>query len=116
MKLLMIIYDSGIEEDLVALTKELDLPGWTRVFGAQGQGGAGTKLGDPIWPGTNNVLYVGLPDERVAGVCAALEALKGTFRRNPGITVFVLPLEGIPAPAANNALPSASSNGNAATA
>ncbi|NCO41703.1 MAG: hypothetical protein COZ06_02240 [Armatimonadetes bacterium CG_4_10_14_3_um_filter_66_18] len=113
MKLLIVIYDSGIEEDIVALTKELALPGWTKAFGAQGHGGTGTKLGDPIWPGTNNTLYVGLPDERVAEVCAALEALKATFRRNPGITVFVLPLEEGTTSAANNRPPSASSNGNA---
>ena len=96
MKLLIVVYDSGIEEDITELIGELDLPGWTKVFGAHGHGGTGTKLGDPIWPGTNNVLYLALPDERVAPVVQALDNLKSTFRRNPGITPFVLPLEAVP--------------------
>lgn len=102
MRLLIIVYDSGIEIDLVELTKELDLPGWTKVFGAHGHGATGTKLGDPIWPGTNNVLYVAVPDEQVAPVLAALDELKGSFRTNPGITPFVVPLDEVSAPAANN--------------
>lgn len=98
MKLLMIVYDSGIEEDMTQLLDELNLSGWTKTFGAHGHGGTGTKLGDPIWPGTNNVLYIALPGEEVARVLAALTELQSTYRRKPGITPFVLPLAEHPAP------------------
>ena len=93
MKLLMLIYDSGIEEAMLELTQKLELPGYTQVVGAHGEGGTGRKFGDPVWPGMNNVLYVALPDERVADVCRAVEELKGSYRLKPGITTLVVPLE-----------------------
>ena len=92
-KLLFVIYDSGIDEDVQQILDEQHLAGWTKLFDAHGLGGVGKKQGDPIWPGTNNLLLIALADDQIPPLVRALENLKASFRRNPGISVFSLPVE-----------------------
>ncbi len=93
MKLVVIIYDSGIDESLMDLLQELRVPGYTKVFDAHGEGGRGKKFNSPVFPGTNNVLYVALPDEQVAPTAQRVRALQSSFRLKPGISIYVMPME-----------------------
>lgn len=93
MKLVTVIYDGGIDEAVLEQVEAMNLSGWTRLVEAHGVGGAGRRRGDQIFPGTNNVLLVALPDERVNELWRRLRALQATFRLKPGITIFVQPVE-----------------------
>ncbi|MDH7569924.1 MAG: hypothetical protein QHJ73_10100 [Armatimonadota bacterium] len=93
MKLLTIIYDSGIDEVVMEEVSAMGVEGWTRIFDAHGLGGTGLRRGDQIFPGTNNVLLIALPDERVQEIWTRLRRLQSTFRLKPGITIFVQPVE-----------------------
>lgn len=100
MKLVTLIYDSGIDEAVVeevdAVVKRVADPhtrGWTRLVDAHGFGGTGYRRGDQIFPGTNNVLLVALPDEFVPDVWRRMRRLQSTFRLKPGITILVQPVE-----------------------
>ena len=89
MKQLTVIYDSGIDESVMELLDGLNLAGFTKLFGAHGNGGTGRKLGSPIFPGENNVLLLLLPDEQVPTVTDALYRLQATYRLKPGLTLVV---------------------------
>jgi hypothetical protein len=89
MKLLTVIYDAGVDESLMELVDGLNLTGFTKLFGAHGNGGTGRKLGTPIFPGENNVLLLLLPDGDVPAVADALYRLQATYRLKPGLTLVV---------------------------
>jgi hypothetical protein len=89
MKLLTIIYDSGIDESLMDVLEGMDVSGYTKIFDAHGVGGRGKKFNSPVFPGTNNVLLIALPEDQVHKVTRALGDLQASFRLKPGITVLV---------------------------
>jgi hypothetical protein len=93
MKLLIVIYDSGVDESINALLDELKPPGYTKLFGAHGLGGQGLKLGDVVWPGTNNLLYLALDDHLIPPFVQRLRQLQAQFRLKPGITILSLPAD-----------------------
>jgi hypothetical protein len=90
---MIVIYDSGIEESLTELIHALQLPGYTQIFDAHGEGGTGKKLNSPVFPGTNNILYLALPDDRVAPVVRSIRKMQSSFRLKPGISIYVVPME-----------------------
>jgi hypothetical protein len=67
--------------------------GPARAAKLTGTGRRGHRFGTPIWPGTNNLLWIGLPDEQVAGLAKRLEALKRSYMKPPALQVFVFPVE-----------------------
>ena len=90
--LLTVIYDSGIDESVMAAIESMGLDGWTKLDGAHGFGGTGHKLDTPVWPGTNNILLIALPQEQAMTVAERLRALQASYRRKPGITLFLQPV------------------------
>lgn len=90
MKLLLIIYDSAIDESVTNILKESGVQGFTKLFDAHGMGGAGYKAGNPVFPDSNNVILVGLPEEKVHSLVDKLKELKASYRKNPGMTFYVL--------------------------
>lgn len=93
MKLVTMIYDSGIDEAVMEEVDGMRLSGWTRLFDAHGFGGTGMRRGDQIFPGTNNLLLMAMPDEQVAELRQRMARLQATFRLKPGITLLVQPVE-----------------------
>src|SRR5262245_30781689 len=90
--LLTVIYDSGMDERLTEVLDSLSLDGWTKTFGGHGFGGAGRKEDTPIWPGTVNTLLIVLPETHLETALSALRALKSSYRRNPGMTLWTHPV------------------------
>ena len=96
MKLLTIIYDSGVDESMLQLLEGLEVPGYTRITDLHGLGGRGPKQLNPIYPGSNNLLLVSLPDEDVERVRNAIRRFQASFRLKPGITLLCQPVEELP--------------------
>jgi len=90
--LLTVIYDDGIDERVMEAIAACDVSGWTKVHGVHGLGGKGKKLDTPVWPGVNNVILLALSSEKATEVAEAVRALQGTYRRRPGITLWVQPI------------------------
>ncbi|MCS6860804.1 MAG: hypothetical protein NZT92_10855 [Abditibacteriales bacterium] len=89
MKLLTIIYDSGIDESLTETLEEVGVSDYTKLFDAHGVGGRGKKFNTPVFPGTNNLLLVVVPDSAVNRITRAIAELQASFRLKPGIMVLV---------------------------
>lgn len=96
MKLLTIIYDTGIEESMAELLDRLEVRGFTRFSELLGSGGRGPKQNNPIFPGTNNLLLVALPDDDVERVRRAIRRLQSSFRLKPGVTILCQDVEELP--------------------
>ncbi|MDR5709681.1 MAG: hypothetical protein QN172_06385 [Armatimonadota bacterium] len=95
MKLVVVIYEAGIDDSMMDLLHRLELPGWTKMEGAMGFGRKGLRLGSAIWPGTNNLLFLVLEEPQVRILLEALEALKREYLRPPALFAFVQSVEGI---------------------
>lgn len=93
MKLVTVVYEGGIDESVTALLSRLKLPGWTKLEGATGFGRKGLRLGTAIWPGTNTVLLILLPDDLVPSVLGSLEQLKREYVIPPALTAYVQSVE-----------------------
>ena len=86
--LLTIAYDSGMDERIMETLQEIGVTGWTKTAEAHGCGGAGPKLNSPIFPGSVFLLYLLSSEPEAHRVAQALHALKQTYRRNPGLTMW----------------------------
>ncbi|HEY3281135.1 MAG TPA: hypothetical protein VGN26_02580 [Armatimonadota bacterium] len=96
MKLVTMVYDSGVDELVCERVDALGLPGYTKLFGAHGIGGQGKKSGDQVWPGENNVLLMAMEDDLVEPLRHLMRSLQEGFRLKPGITIMVSPVEVLP--------------------
>lgn len=93
MKMLLIIYDAGIDEDLHDVLKRAGIGAWTSLTGATGTGAQGNRFGTQIWPGTNNLLWIGVADDRVRDLVSALHDLKASYLKAPALQIFAFPVE-----------------------
>jgi hypothetical protein len=72
------------------------VPGWTLVEHVFGRGGRGPRMNSPVFPGTNHLVYLSLPDEEVPRVVRAIRRLQGSYRLKPGITIYSQTVEELP--------------------
>jgi hypothetical protein len=91
--MLMVVYEAGIDEDLSGVLDEAHITGYTKLTGATGTGRKGHRFGTQIWPGTNNLLWIALPDGDIAGLLKRLDALKGSYLKPPALQTFIFPVE-----------------------
>jgi hypothetical protein len=96
MKLLTIIYDSSIEASMAELLEALEVPGLTQIRDVFGRGGRGPKANTPVFPGTNNIALISLPDEDVPRIQRAIRRLQTSYRLKPGITILCQDVEELP--------------------
>jgi hypothetical protein len=87
--LLTIVYDSGMDDRVMEVLKTEGVLGWTKTFGGHGYGGQGLKIDTPVWPGNVNTLQLLLGVEEANAIAQALHNLKTTYRKNPGLTLWV---------------------------
>ena len=87
-KLLTLIYDTSIEASMSELLEALEVPGYTRVADVLGRGGRGPKMNNAVYPGTNTLVYLILPEADVPRVHRAIRRLQLSFRLKPGVTIL----------------------------
>lgn len=93
MKMVLVVYEAGIDEDLRGVLDEAGISAYTKFTGATGTGRHGHRFGTQIWPGTNSLLWIALPDERVEGLVEQLRRLKESYLKSPALQIFVFPVE-----------------------
>lgn len=94
MKMVLISYYVGIEEELMELLSSLGIEGYTKWERALGRGRtSGPHLGTHIWPKTNALLSIALEDLQASQLIEKLQELKGTPLGREGIKAFLWPLE-----------------------
>ena len=89
-KLAFLVFDQGVEPDVMAVLEEMKIQHHTRWTDAFGSGETGIKQGTPIWPGLNTVLMVYMPAEQVEPLVEKLHEVRDSFHATPGMKVFVM--------------------------
>ena len=93
MKLALIIYGTPIDPDVMEILETLELYSYTKWREVLGRGRtSGPHLDTHVWPGTNAVIMLALPDDRVADLIDALRPIKERLSHE-GLKVYLLPTE-----------------------
>jgi hypothetical protein len=74
MKLLMIIVDSNLKEELEVLLERNVVMGYTEIPQVHGVGKTGIRMGSRAFPKTSSLFFAVLPDEQVGKLKADIEA------------------------------------------
>ena len=96
MKLLTMIYDSSIHESIMQLLDGLGIANVTWIYDVAGRGGRGAKMNTPVFPGTNHIALVALPEAELARLRRAVRELQTSYRLKPGIALFSQDVEELP--------------------
>lgn len=96
MKMVLISYYMGIEEELNETLSSLGIEGFTKWERVLGWGKtSGPHLGTHIWPKTNALLSIALEDTQASLLMKKVQELKATPLGKEGIKAFLWPLEGM---------------------
>lgn len=92
-RMAMIVYNEAVDDDVMGALEHCALKNYTKILGTYGSGNAsGTHLGNDIWPGRNNIIYVACEEEEADQLLARVRELRHTLGKE-GIKAFLLPLE-----------------------
>lgn len=92
-KMAMIVYNEAIDMEVIEVLTNCGLKNYTKVTGVYGRGTAsGTHLGNDVWPGRNNILYVASDEKQAKQILDCVRELRKKLGHE-GIKAFVLPLE-----------------------
>lgn len=91
----MMTYNEAIDQEVMEILENCVMRNYTKVTGVFGKGTtSGTHMGDDIWPGRNNILYVACEEGRARQMLGGVRELRKQLGRE-GIKAFVMPLEEI---------------------
>ena len=92
-KMVMLTYNEAIDAEVMEVLQNCGLENYTKVMGVFGKGKtSGAHLGNDIWPGRNNILYIACEEGRVKQTLSCIQELHKEVGKE-GIKAFVFPLE-----------------------
>jgi len=92
-KMVMVVYNEAIDMEVMEILKNCGLENYTKVASVYGRGTtSGTHLGNDIWPGRNNVLYIACAESQAKQILSCVRELRKKLGHE-GIKAFLLPLE-----------------------
>lgn len=92
-KMAMIIYNEAIDEEAMEILDRCGLKNYTKITAAFGRGTtSGIHLGNDIWPGRNNILYVACEEKQARQILSYVRELRKKLG-SEGVKAFILPLE-----------------------
>ncbi len=87
-KMIMLVYNEAIDEEIMEILTDCALKNYTKINGVFGSGAtSGTHLGDDIWPGRNNILYVACEDAQAKQVFSCVRKLRAKLGKE-GVKAF----------------------------
>jgi len=94
-KMVMVTYNEAIDAEVMEVLTNCGLQNYTKVMGTFGRGStSGTHLGNDIWPGRNNILYIACEEKEAKQILSCIKELRKKLGEE-GIKAFVLPVEEI---------------------
>jgi hypothetical protein len=93
MKMFFVVYAEASDESITAAFKKAGYKSYTKMHGATGEGQESEpKLDTHFWPGRNNTLLLGVPDDEIGHLVELVRKLK-TEQPRAGLRAFTFPLE-----------------------
>ena len=94
MKLVFIVFNISIQEDVEQLLQQQAITCYTLWPRLQGRGvSTGPRMDTSIWPGANAAMMVVTHDEAAKKLLAAIDEMRRTVGKNEGIKAFLLNVE-----------------------
>jgi nitrogen regulatory protein PII len=93
MKMFIIVYSWGIDDEVIAALTKRGLKAytkWTKVLGCGTE--TEPKMGTQVWPGENDVITMVINDEDAAKVKEVVLNLRKEHPRS-GVRCFIMPVE-----------------------
>jgi nitrogen regulatory protein PII len=96
MKMLLLVFRSSLEEDMLHLLNSLGVKAFTEASKVFGKGETGTAFGSFSWPGSNSLILAALEDDQTDKVVKGLKAFRDRLAGEQHgekipIRVFILP-------------------------
>lgn len=92
-KMVMLVYNEALDDEIMEILNKSATNNYTKITGVFGKGNtSGTHLGNDIWPGRNNILYVASEEKQAEQLLSEVRQLRKNLGKE-GIKVFILPLE-----------------------
>ncbi len=93
MKMAMISYNEAIDFEVMEVLENCGLKNYTKIPAVYGKGAvSGTHLGNDIWPGRNNILFVADNEEEIKKLLSCIRDLRKKLGQE-GVKAFVWNLE-----------------------
>ena len=93
MKMVMVSYNEAVEAEVLEVLNGCGLQNYTKLTGVFGKGEtSGTHLGNDIWPGRNNLLYIACEEQEAKKLVSCVKELRKTLAKE-GVKAFVWSLE-----------------------
>ena len=93
MKMFFVVYAEASDESVTDAFKKAGYKSYTKMHGATGEGEESEpKLDTHFWPGRNNTLLLGVPDDEIGRLVELVRKLK-TEQPRAGLRAFTFPLE-----------------------
>ncbi|MDD5042550.1 MAG: hypothetical protein PHV40_02670 [Candidatus Omnitrophica bacterium] len=94
-KMAMLVYNEAIDDEMMETLDACGLKNYTKIKGVFGKGEtSGAHLGDDVWPGRNNILYVSCAEGGAQKLLARVKELRKSLGRE-GVKVFIWSIEEI---------------------
>jgi len=94
MKLILLVLNQAIEDEVLKIFEDLGIRGYTKISDVYGQGSnkGEPHLGTHVWPEINTLIFTVVLDEKVENLIKAIENLNSRFEEE-GLHAFVLNVE-----------------------
>lgn len=92
-KMIMLVYNEAIDDEVMEILSRCALSNYTKLIKIYGKGKtSGTHLGNDVWPGLNNILYIACKDGEAKQLTEEIRVARTTLGKE-GIKAFTMPLE-----------------------
>ena len=92
-KMVMISYNEAIDTEVMEVLANCGLENYTKIMGTFGCGStSGVHLGNDIWPGRNNILYIACEEKQAKQILILIRELRKKLGKE-GIKAFMWNLE-----------------------
>jgi hypothetical protein len=91
--MIMLAYNEAVDDEVMEILGKCSLKSYTKLIKTYGKGEmSGTHLGNDVWPGLNNILYIACKDNEAKRLTEEIKVVRKTIGKE-GIKAFVMPLE-----------------------
>ncbi len=92
-KMIQLIFDSGLDQQILQILKNLNIQGYTKIANVKGAGTSGFKFGNSVGPGENNMIITVIEEKQVARLKSQITVFKKNLMEKQGLKLFILPVE-----------------------
>ena len=95
MKMVMVTYNEAVDDEVMEVVNGCGAKNYSMIRRTYGKGTSSkTHMGNDVWPGLNNILYVACEDAQADQIVIGINNLRTSLGKE-GVKAFVMPLEQI---------------------